>query len=65
MISLTPRERQVCDRIIHGMENKEIGDELHISFRTVEDHRAAILRKMHVRNAVELTRVVCRVDAWQ
>jgi DNA-binding NarL/FixJ family response regulator len=65
MNDLTPREQQICERLIHGLENKEIGVELGISHRTIEDHRLSIMRKFHVRNAVELTRVVCRVDAWQ
>jgi DNA-binding NarL/FixJ family response regulator len=58
MTPLTPREREVCELLCLGKVNKEIATELGISSRTVEDHRAIILRKCDVRNVVELVRVV-------
>lgn len=51
---LTPRERHVMLYIARGVPNKIIGDELGISRRTVEAHRARIFRKLNIRNAVEL-----------
>ena len=54
MSELTPREKQVCDLLVHGLENKEIAIKLGSSHRTIEDHRANIMRKMQVKNAVEL-----------
>ena len=45
-------------RMLEGKYNKVIADELGISVRTVEVHRAAILRKMGVRSAVELASVI-------
>lgn len=57
-MNLTPREKQVCELIVRGLCNKEIGQALCISSRTVEDHRAKIYDKYDVRNAVELTRAV-------
>ena len=51
---LTARERQVMARGLAGKLNKVIADELQISMRTVEVHRASLLEKMEVRTAVEL-----------
>ncbi|WP_137938121.1 response regulator [Chitinivorax sp. B] len=51
---LTPREREVMKLIIAGKLNKVIADELDISMKTVEVHRARILEKMGVKTAVEL-----------
>lgn len=53
---LTNRQSEVRDLIGFGLSNKEIGEQLGISFRTVEDHRAAIYRHYGVRNAVQLMR---------
>jgi DNA-binding NarL/FixJ family response regulator len=53
---LTGRELEVCELIVHGKKNKEIGIYLGMSPRTVEDHRTTIFKKMDVQNAVELTR---------
>jgi two-component system response regulator DctR len=52
--SLTTRERQVLDLLLAGKLNKQIADELGVSMRTVEVHRARVFEKMGVRNAVEL-----------
>ena len=51
---LTPREREVMDRVIAGDHNKAIADALDIAIRTVEVHRAHVFEKMGVRSAVEL-----------
>jgi two-component system response regulator DctR len=51
---LTARERQVMTLVLAGKLNKVIADELQISMRTVEVHRASLLEKMQVRTAVEL-----------
>ncbi|SHH21976.1 response regulator transcription factor [Pollutimonas bauzanensis] len=55
---LTPRERDVMGYVVSGKPNKVIAAELGVSQRTVEAHRARIFQKLHVRNAVELTRCV-------
>lgn len=54
LASLTARERQIMTLVLAGKYNKVIADELHISMRTVEVHRANLLEKMRVRTAVEL-----------
>ena len=58
LAQLTPRERQVMERILAGKLNKVIADELKVSMRTVEVHRASLFEKMGVRSAVELAQVV-------
>lgn len=54
---LSPREREVMDLMLEGRMNKVIADIMGISMRTVEVHRSHILKKMHVRTAVELARL--------
>ena len=54
LASLSSREREVLDLILQGKMNKVIADELGISMRTVEVHRAHIFDKMQVKTAVEL-----------
>jgi len=55
---LTDREREVMDRVVVGLANKLIADELGISVRTVEVHRARLFEKMNVRSAVELANLL-------
>jgi two-component system response regulator DctR len=56
--ALSPREREVMTCILEGKLNKNIADELAISMRTVEVHRARIFAKMGVRSAVELAQLM-------
>lgn len=51
---LTTRERQIMELVLAGKYNKVIADELNISMRTVEVHRANLFDKMQVKTAVEL-----------
>jgi FixJ family two-component response regulator len=51
---LTRRERDVLDRLADGASNKEAAHQLGLSTRTVEGHRANILKKVGVRNTAEL-----------
>ena len=51
---LTEREKAVMERVAAGLANKQIADELSISVRTVEVHRARVFEKMDVKSAVEL-----------
>jgi two-component system response regulator FixJ len=55
---LTPRQLEVAACLIHGMSNKETARELHLSPRTVEDHRQAINTRLGTRNTVALIRMV-------
>jgi two-component system response regulator DctR len=54
LAQLTPREREVMERVVLGDPNKGIADALDIAVRTVEVHRARVFDKMGVRSAVEL-----------
>lgn len=55
---LTPRERQVLDRIMEGDPNKMIAVAIERSEKTVEAHRKKIMEKLQVRSVVELVRLV-------
>lgn len=51
---LTQREREIANHIVNGRSCKEIGQLLGISHRTVEAHRAAVMRKVNARNTADL-----------
>jgi FixJ family two-component response regulator len=55
---LTRREREVLELFASGSSNKEAGRHLGISPRTIEDHRANIMKKLGARNAADLIRIV-------
>jgi FixJ family two-component response regulator len=55
---LTRREREVLEQFSSGATNKEAGRHLGISPRTIEDHRANIMKKLGARNAADLIRMV-------
>ena len=55
---LTRREREVLAQFSSGASNKEAGRQLGISPRTIEDHRANIMKKLGARNAADLIRIV-------
>ena len=55
---LTPREQQVLERIVSGRLNKQIADDLGISIKTVEAHRASIMDKTNSGTVADLMRVV-------
>ncbi len=58
LAGLSPRERQVMEQVLAGRLNKIIADELGISMRTVEVHRANVFAKMGVKTAVELAQLL-------
>lgn len=60
---LTIREIQVLTHCVRGESSKETAKALGISPRTVEDHRSSVMRKVGVRSAVELTRIVMGATA--
>ena len=57
---LTPREQEVLKLIAEAHTNREIGELLGLSAKTVESHRASILRKLGMRDRVELVRFAIR-----
>lgn len=62
LAELTERERDVMRLVIEGLPNKLIADQLDISVRTVEVHRARVFDKMEVKSAVELANLLRVVD---
>ena len=58
LAELTEREREVARLVMAGRPNKLIADELQISVRTVEVHRARVFEKMNVKSAVELANLL-------
>ncbi|MGD8228609.1 MAG: response regulator transcription factor [Desulfobacteraceae bacterium] len=53
--TLTRREREILKLIAEGYKNKEVADHLCISLKTVEKHRANLMKKLDLHNAAELT----------
>ena len=58
LAELTERERSVMRLVVDGLPNKLVADQLDISVRTVEVHRARVFDKMEVKSAVELSRLL-------
>ncbi|MFO1246277.1 MAG: response regulator [Ramlibacter sp.] len=58
LAELTERERDVMRLVVEGLPNKLIADQLDISVRTVEVHRARVFDKMEVKSAVELANLL-------
>jgi two-component system response regulator FixJ len=59
---LTPREREVMDLVVAGHMNKVIAHRLQIAVRTVEIHRARVMRKTGARNLSELVRMAIELE---
>ena len=57
--SLSERERQVMRLVLAGLLNKQIGHELKLSEVTAKVHRAAMMRKLGVRNVADLAKLAC------
>ena len=63
--TLSPREREVLDRLVAGMGSKDIAHELGISPRTVEVHRARLLARIGVGSLAEAVRVAVLAERDQ
>ncbi len=57
MSKLTSREAQVLERIVAGRLNKQIADDLGISIKTVEAHRANIMEKLNANTVADLLKI--------
>jgi two-component system, LuxR family, response regulator FixJ len=55
---LTPRENEILGLVVEGLSSKEIATQLDVSFKTVEAHRAKIMRKMEANGVAQLVRMV-------
>ena len=60
---LTTREAQVLERIVAGRLNKQIADDLGISIKTVEAHRANIMEKLHANTVADLLKIALNQNA--
>jgi FixJ family two-component response regulator len=60
---LTNREAQVLERIVAGRLNKQIADDLNISIKTVEAHRANIMEKLGANTVADLLKMALGADA--
>ena len=54
---LTPKERQVAELVVAGKSSPKIAEELALSVRTIENHRARLMEKLRVDSAVELVKL--------
>lgn len=63
MDKLTKREAQVLERIVAGRLNKQIADDLNISIKTVEAHRANIMNKFRANTVADLLKVALGSNA--
>lgn len=63
LAKLTTREQQVLERIVAGRLNKQIADDLGISIKTVEAHRANIMEKLNVNTVADLLRLALSRNA--
>jgi DNA-binding NarL/FixJ family response regulator len=67
--TLTPREQEVIRLLAEGLATKEVAEKLFISPKTVENHRANIMKKLDLHSSLELFRFAARiglidVDLW-
>ncbi len=58
LATLTPRESEVMDLVVQGHANKVIAQDLGVSQRTVEIHRARVMEKMNMRSLAALVRAI-------
>jgi DNA-binding NarL/FixJ family response regulator len=61
--TLTPREQEVLQLVLDGLQNKNIANELRISMRTVENHRASIMRKTGSKSLPALVKLAIAAGA--
>jgi RNA polymerase sigma factor (sigma-70 family) len=59
-VTASPREREIIQLLAEGMTNKEIASRLGLSVKTVEAHRANIMRKLHFNSLSDLVRYAIR-----
>ncbi len=59
-IVLTPREREILQKLSEGQSTKEKADVLNVSVKTVETHRRNIMEKLDLHSIAELTKYAVR-----
>ncbi len=68
--ALTPREQEIMRLLAEGMPVKQVAQKLFISPKTVENHRASIMKKLELKSAMDLVRYAARLglidmDVWK
>lgn len=58
LANLSEREKQIMELLVEGKSAREIGEQVHLSARTVETHRGNIFNKADVRSSAELARLL-------
>ena len=61
---LTPREREVMQRVVSGLLNKQVAAELGTSEITIKVHRGQVMQKMQANSLVDLVRMYDQLRAW-
>ena len=59
---LSPREQEVFQYVVHGRPNKSIARQMDIAIKTVEKHRASLMKKLQVRTVADLVRLATLAD---
>ena len=59
--SLTPREREIAERLVAGESNKVVAIDLGLSERTIELHRAHVMEKMVARGLAQLVQMILQL----
>ncbi|HEV2700449.1 MAG TPA: response regulator [Steroidobacteraceae bacterium] len=60
--ALTPKEREVMNLVVRGLSNKEVAQEMKVSHRTVEVHRAHVMEKMGATSTAHLVRMFMELE---
>jgi DNA-binding CsgD family transcriptional regulator len=60
-VQLTLREREVLQKVVEGFSSTQIAQQLQISPKTVESHRARIMQKLHLHDVPSLVRYAIRI----
>jgi DNA-binding NarL/FixJ family response regulator len=63
--AVTAREREIVQLVAEGLSNKEVASTLGVSVKTIEAHRANIMRKLHLRSVSDLVRYAIRNNIVQ
>lgn len=61
-MALTRREKEILSHIVEGLNNRQIGEKLNISERTVNAHRYNMMKKLKANNTADLVRISLKLD---